>query len=157
MFQFFWIYISWSETEHRREFFPCRTHLDKTFIKTKIVPNRVLPPLFVLLKIWKLRGDVLIDFWQCCPLRLTRLNGHGDQRHVGVGRFTLVTRCVIGCGSCRLWLRRLTGRCAGCPWFFNRFYRCVGSITVTTSGENAGGWNWGVSGNGNTWNKFEKT
>lgn len=88
-------------------------YLQKTLIKRQIVPNRVLPALFVALEVRKFGGDVSIDLREGGSFQVRRLDGHGDEGHVRVGRLAL------GAAVARRWLglRGLTRTRIGSDFF----------------------------------------
>lgn len=53
------------------------------------MPDRILPSFLVLLKVWKLGGDIRIDFAESRPLVLAVLYRHGDQGNVAEGWFAV--------------------------------------------------------------------
>lgn len=53
------------------------------------MPDRVLPSLLVLLKVWKLGGDVGVDLAEGRPLMLAVLYRHGDEGDIAVGWFAV--------------------------------------------------------------------
>lgn len=66
------------------------------------MPNGILPSLFVLLKIWKLDCNIVVDFGQCSSFVLVVVDSHCYEGHIGVGRF-------IGVCSGRGWGRDWRG------------------------------------------------
>ena len=63
---------------------------DEAIVKGKVVADRVLPFLLVLSEVRKARHDILVNFVECSHAQRRALNGHGDQRYVGIRRLNFV-------------------------------------------------------------------
>ena len=64
---------------------------DEAIVVTKVVFDGVLPFLLVSLsEVRKARHDILVNFVECSHPQRRALNGHGDQRYVGIRRSNIV-------------------------------------------------------------------
>lgn len=98
-------------------------HFDEALVQRQIVPDGVLPSLFVLLEVRELSGNVCIDLAESCPFLRAMLYRHGDQGHIAEGRLgvrrgrsTVGTISVVrtGCGGGHGTVRRGRGGCGRC-------------------------------------------
>ena len=81
-------------------------HFDETLIKRQIMSYRVLPSFLVLFVECKLLHDVLVDLREGGALLGRVVDGHGDERDVGVGRLDAGVVGRVGGGRRRRGPRR---------------------------------------------------
>lgn len=86
------------------------------------MPNRILPTLFVLLKVRKSGGDVSVNLAQSRPFLSAMLYSHGDQSDITV-RWLFAGRIIVSISISSYCRRRGTvryccrgGRCRWCRW-----------------------------------------
>lgn len=62
-------------------------HLDEALVEAEVVTDGVLPARLVLVGVeLEVGSDVSVDLGERCALHVRVLDGHGDERHVRVGR-----------------------------------------------------------------------
>lgn len=95
-------------------------YFEKALVKTQIVPDWVLPTLFIFLVIWKICYNKRVNFAQRESLVFTAFDCHCDEGHVTV-RWFCITRVVCLCNG--------TGCC---NWIVSRGAVVIAGIATTS-------------------------